>query len=516
MKILIGILSLWFFLLGPATTQAASLGYVPMDDRPVNLEYVLDSVRAAGLKIAAPAQDDIAGRDRQGNVVKLWQWVSEQAPTADALVLSSDSLIYGGLVPSRTHAFSESQLAERLEFFRELKRKAPALRVYVFGTIMRTPKMSAGATEPLYYESFGPQIFRITALEDKAEQLGLSATEKRELQHLLVSVPAEHLTDWRNRRAKNFKVNLQLQQFVREGVIDYLLLGRDDSSPLSASHQEGLRLSAAGTDIAPDGFLSIPGADNLGMSMVVRAANATTFRMPFVKVFYAPGVGGATVASYEDRPLGETIPQHIQVSGGLKLDWTEKPDLILAVNTPASGVTHEANGPENVSTASLATKLFVQAVKTELDAARPVALADVAFGNGADNALMQELWRQGLLPRLAAYSGWNTAGNTLGYAVGQGMLALRTADDKRKKLLAVRYLDDWAYQANIRSELVDKIVYPAGNDGQRLNQLTPQLTRVAGDQIRRFADKYLWPIPAESITVQFPWNRMFELGVQVR
>lgn len=28
------------------------------------------------------------------------------------------------------------------------------------------------------------------------------------------------------------------------------------------------------------------------------------------------------------------FPQHIQLSGGLKLDWTDKPDLVLAVNTP--------------------------------------------------------------------------------------------------------------------------------------------------------------------------------------
>lgn len=68
----------------------------------------------------------------------------------------------------------------------------------------------------------------------------------------------------------------------------------------------------------------------------------------------------------------------------------------------------------------------------------------------------------------------------------RGFLSLRTAEADRLKLLAVRYLDDWAYQANIRGELVQQIVYPAGNDGQWLNQLKPRLTREAGDRIRRF------------------------------
>ena len=515
MKTAIGLLLLLLLWAGPVA-EAATVGYVPMDDRPVNLEYVVDSVRAARIGIATPSEAWIAGRDRPGDVSGLWQWVFAQAATADALVVSTDSLIYGGLVASRTHMLTIEELQQRLAMFRQLKQKYPSLRLYAFGTIMRTPKMSAGATEPRYYERFGPMIFQVTALEDKRENAGLSAAESGRLQQLLMQVPAEHLKDWRSRRQKNYRVNLALQQLVREGIIDYLLLGRDDSSPLSASNQEGRWLNKAGVDIGASGYLSIPGADNLGMSMVVRAINAVTFQLPFVKVFYAPGAGGTTVASYEDRPLGETIPQHIQLSGGLKLDWTEKPDLVLAVNTPENGVTHEANGPENNGMAREATREFVRRLQAELTAGRPVAVGDVAYGNGADNALMLELWRHRLLDRLNAYSGWNTAGNTLGYAVGQGMLSLRTAETDRLKLLAVRYLDDWAYQANIRTELVQQIVYPAGNDGQWLNQLKPLLTREAGDRIRRFAGKYLWPIPAETITVQFPWNRMFELGVQLR
>jgi hypothetical protein len=143
-------------------------------------------------------------------------------------------------------------------------------------------------------------------------------------------------------------------------------------------------------------------------------------------------------------------------------------------------------------------------------------VGDVSYANGADNSLMAELKKQKLLDGLAAYSGWNTAGNTLGYAVGQGMLALHTPDALRKKLLAVRYLDDWAYQANIRGQLYEQIVYPAGNNGQRFNAPTPALTRAAADKIRHFAAENLWPIPPESIWVDFPWNRMFELGVHIR
>ena len=151
-------------------------------------------------------------------------------------------------------------------------------------------------------------------------------------------------------------------------------------------------------------YLSIPGADNLGMSLVVQAINDVNFRLPFVKVFYAPGVGGATVASYEDRPLAESIPQHVIVSGGVKADWVEAPDLVLAVNSPADGRTREANQPDNVTQANPSVRNFAVRVRSAVEAGRRVAVGDVAFGNGADNSLLPLLKEQGLLDRLAAYS----------------------------------------------------------------------------------------------------------------
>ena len=495
---------------------AGSVGYVPMDDRPVNLEYVLDTVRAAGVRMVTPSFSELAGRERVGSPERLWDWVFDQAPLNDAMALSSDSLIYGGLVPSRTHFFGEAELAQRVERFRELKRRYPALRLYVFGTIMRTPTMSAGATEPPYYETVGPSIFRITVLEDKREISGLSGSEAAELKVLLEKVPEQYLADWRTRRAKNHRVNEQLQELAREGLFEYLLLGRDDSSPLSASHQEFRYLEKKSADLSAARYLSIPGADNLGMSMVVHAINDFEFRLPFVKVFYAPGAGGATIPSYEDHLLAQTVPQHITASGGLKLDLTEKPDLVLAVNTPASGLTREANQAGNGTLPNPSVREFVRQVRTEMESGRSLAIADVSFANGADNSLMAELRKASLLHRPAAYSGGNTAGNTLGYAVGQGMLALYMNEKNRKKMLAIRYLDDWAYQANIRGELYDEIVYPNGNNGQYLNKLAPKLTQAATRKIRRFATLNLWEIPEENIRVEFPWNRMFEISIQVQ
>lgn len=517
MKTLTGLLCLLLLLLGAApAARAATIAYVPMDDRPVNLEYVADTVKAAGMKILTPDAGDVAGRQRSGDVPKLWDWVFRHAVCSDAMALSSDSLIYGGLVASRTHYHTEGELAERVEKFRELKHRFPALRLYVFGTVMRTPHASAGATEPSYYETFGPMIFRITALEDKRETANLTAEETAELARLLAAVPAEDMADWRTRRALNYRVNEQILQLAKDGVLEYFLLGRDDSSPLSSSHQEARHLARQAAGLGSNRFLSIPGADNLGICMVARAINAGEYHMPIIRVLYGLGTGDLTVASYEDQPLGVTVPQHITAAGGVKLDGTENPDLVLAVNTPFDGLTKEANQPGNTADVEPLVKYFVRKVKAAADSGQAVAVADVAFANGADNSLMTELKRQGLLDRLAAYSGWNTAGNTIGFAIGQGIMARQTPDPQRKRLLAVRYLDDWGYQANIREQLYQEVVYPRGNNGQWLNELNGEIVKAALVKVRRFAADNLWKIPQDAISVDFPWNRMFEVGVHIR
>ena len=50
-----------------------------------------------------------------------------------------------------------------------------------------------------------------------------------------------------------------------------------------------------------------------------------------------------------------------------------------------------------------------------------MAVGDIAFANGADNALMKQLQDRDLLDKLYGYAGWNTATNSTGFALGMGM-----------------------------------------------------------------------------------------------
>lgn len=502
-------------IVGPQA-EAETVLFIPIDDRPVSLEYAVDTVKAANLEILTPPVEYLAGRNRKGDADKLWQWLNEHAKQADAIVVSADSLIYGGLVDSRTHDFAQYLLEERLKRFEKLKVDNPGIRLYVFNTIMRTPQASSGGVEPWYYEKYGPDIFLITALRDKAELKGLSAAEEKRLEAAVAAVPQDLMADWMSRREKNFKINAGLIELAKKGHLNYLLIGRDDTAPYSQSHKEGLAITKLADGLPASKFTSFPGADQLGMIMLARAYNDLNWKIPIVQVDYALGAGGTTVPSYEDQPAAKTINDHIIAAGGIIMPKPQKPDMILAVNTPFNGVTLEAESSDNISWASADTRKFAGKVSEHIADGKTVAVADIAFANGADNALMRELADRKLLGSLSSYSGWNTASNTFGYAIGQGMMARAMSDDDRKHLLAVRYLDDWAYQANIRGQLYQEVIYPNNGNLMYLNELEPLVTEKASEKIKLFAERNLEDLPTSQLKVHFPWNRMFEITIKTK
>ena len=507
-------LMLLLFWLAVVPVQAQKLLYVPADNRPVSLQYVTDTFEAAGATLLTPPEELLAARNQWGDADGLWNWVEEHSLEADSLVLSADSMLYGGLVPSRVHELSTETLQKRVERFTHLRRLHPNARIYVFSTVMRTPQFTAGGVEPPYYEQYGYRIFRISALRDKKEVQSLTKQDAQELATLQSEVPLDVMADWQARRDKNFQINTQLIHLMQKGEVNYLILGRDDTAPYSQSHKEtrALLKQAAGSD---GRFASFPGADQLGMILLTRAVNEFHNRIPVVVVRYAPGIGPSTIPSYEDQPAGKTIFDHILAAGGVPLLTPALAELILMVNTPADGKTHEADSALNRTRVSAETMAFAAETKLWLQAGKKVAVADIAFGNGADNSLLMHLSAQELLPELAAYSGWNTASNTAGYAIGQGMLAASMTDHDRLRLLAVRYLDDWAYQANIRAELNKEINYPQGGSLVMLDERQSLLVLAAEKKFHKFASRYLYGLPTAELHATFPWNRMFEVFVTV-
>ena len=514
MRTLRNVLFLAFLLLCQSAWAAkGTLLFVPLDNRPVCLDYTVQTLEAAGWEVRTPPREFIANETNMGEPEKMMTWLEQNAPEAIGIVASSDALIYGGLVASRTHEIPLETLqarAQRLLAFRQ--EYGGQKHVYLFTTIMRSPKASSAPVEPAYYKEWGPKLFRLGALEDKRELKLLKRKEAKELAALRAAIPQEILDDLYTRRAHNIMTTELLLHGVESGDFDYLLIGRDDTAPFSQAHREARSMEILVSELPKERIRFFAGADQLGLVLLTRAAKRLQYELPMVNVTYAVGTGGKTVPSYEDDTVAESAKQHIYAAGAFPVRLRKYADLVLAVNTPKNGKTLEASNALNNYKVPAETKNFVSKV-ARLSEHYPVALADVKFGNGADNALVKTLFDKGAAYKLAAYGGWNTAGNSLGFALAQGLMSNECAPAAQKQLLEQRYLDDWAYQANVRMQAYTQLIWPnywpnSGLKGEQLAQAEAFIAR----EIVKTAEPYLGKaVHAYSYTL--PWKRMFEVQI---
>ncbi len=492
--------------------------YVPHDNRPISDKQTAEVAEKLGYEVVVPPDEILGSRDNLGQPERLWQWLETNAEGAEAAVISSDSLLYGSLVGSRKHNYSEKEIIARADRFRQFRTEHPELQLYVFSSIMRTPRSgeASGHMEPAYYDSYGSDIFRYTELSDKQEVEGLTRREQKEYAFLQELIPKKDLKDWLERRAKNFAANQRLIELTRQNTFDYLALGRDDNAPYSQTHMESRHLAKAGRDLDAGRFQALAGIDEIGVLMLARAVNEMRQETPLVFVRYNWGKGERTVPAYSDEPIKRSVESAVAAAGGKMAASPAGADFVLAVNTNPNGRTYEANDRANNGTPREGTAYFTDIVSDYVAKGYPVGIADIAYANGADNALLEALKERGLLFKLRAYAGWNTPTNSTGFVLGIGMLAPYMTEKSVGELLLTRYLDDWAYQANIRNTVARQLTWLRG-DGVygSLGTKKTYVSNRASQLLQRFVQRNLPPYKSlEEIYVTFPWNRMFESDVR--
>ncbi|WP_338626189.1 DUF4127 family protein [Selenomonas sp. TAMA-11512] len=496
---------------------AKTILFIPHDNRPISDKQTAAVVRELGYEVIVPPDDMLGSRTDIGHPDALWEWVEANIGRAKAAVIASDSMLYGSLVGSRKHEETQEDILRRVARFRELKQKNLGTPLYVFGSIMRTPRSgeASGTEEPAYYRNYGADIFRYTALKDKQEMEGLNRREQKEYKFLEELIPQKSLDDWMSRRSKNFVANKALIDLTRKDVLSYFLLGRDDNAPYSQTHLESRKLQEYSAGLGASKYQSMAGIDESAMLLLTRAVNNMEHDVPFIHVKYNVGSGPKTIPAYSDETVDASVRAAIAAAGAMLVNAPEKADFLLAVNTNPNGKTYEANTPMNDGKKRDGTDSFLRIVEGFLAEGRPVGIADIAYANGSDNAMMDELKKRGLLFKLRAYSGWNTPTNSTGFVIGEGILANRMNDDSRDRLLLARYLDDWAYQANIRTSIARQLGWLRGSGAySNIDDKMLGIVYRAERLMREFADENLPPFSSlHRIEVRFPWNRMFEADI---
>lgn len=496
--------------------------FVPHDNRPISFKQTADNIRDLGYEVLTPPQELLGNREKpQGNPDKLAEWVIDNAKKADSAVISADSMVYGSLVASRKHNLSVETAQQRVNNFSRIHKANPNLKLYVFASIMRTPQTSeaSGSEDASYYAQYGTDIARYTALSDKREQDGLNRSERRQMKAYEENIPKEALADWLGRRQANLETNKALINLVKKGDITYLALGCDDNAKYSQTNMERRELDSYGKSLGSHRYQSVAGIDEIGFVLLTRCVNNLQGDIPFVSTHYAAGTGENTIPAYSNEPIKDSIKTHIKMAGGLPVTSDKRAELVFMVNTNFDGTTGAANDLNNTYTPNENVIGFVQNVKKAVNEGKKVGIGDITFGNGSDNSLMFGLYNEKLLDKISAYSGWNTPTNSTGYALAMGMCANYTDREGILKMLEVRYLDDWLYQANIRQTVANRLnsMPGEGDYGDTKTRTVPAqelATKLLREKIAQYnlAD-FAGQSYVKDAEIKFPWERMFEADI---
>ena len=521
-----------FFSTARANAAGEKILFVPVDDRPITFNQTVEVLTQAGCEMILPPKNYF---DRYGNSEspeKILSWLEKNVVSADAAVISADAILYGGLIPSRKHEFSADVLNARINRLKNLRKKNPNLKIYVICSLMRTPHegTEGSVEEPEYYAKYGADIFNATSLSEKDVTVGLSSGERQAMNNLFKNIPVEIFNDWYERRQKNLDATKKILDLTNAGIINYLIIGRDDHWPFSQTQRESLELIsyAEKNNLTKTKFQMLSGIDEFGLLLLTRAVDDLRGNSPKVYVEYNIGTGAETLPTYSDETVDVAIESELLIAGGSTVKNPKAADFVLLVNTdPAGNTYHSHNALPNQRDKNFdynaprdGTKYFVDMVERYVNEGYPVCVADITFANGADNAMMNLLKERDLLFKLDAYAGWNTANNSLGFVIGTGILTRYMTQESKEKILATRYLDDWAYQANVRTTVGDWIFYEFPNGekfysgfGGKNITIEDKITEL----MREFAAKNLPPYEfLRDFKVSCAWNRMFEVEIDFR
>lgn len=493
---------------------------LPLDERPCNYDFAFKMFEGTEFKITRPSKEIMGDKKKPGNLEKIQEFILNETKDAYGLVISIDTLLYGGIVPSRLHYFTEDELKERLSVLKQVKEVNPEVKIFAFDLIMRCPQYSLSDEEPDYYDECGLQIFKYGFIKHKMD-LNKATPEEVEYFNNL-SFNKDYLDDFLNRRKINANLNLESVNLVKENIIDFLIIPQDDSAEYgwTAIDQHIIRSEIEANNLQLRVYM-YPGADEVANTLMSRMLCEVTNKRPLVYIKYSSITSGQTIPSLEDRYLDTTIKYQILAAGGLVVSSLNEADIALFVNAPSDHmITSTAQWNKGLGFTTQRNLVeYMEYMDYCVNIKNiPVIVADVAFGNGGDLELLSLLEEKQLTMKVAAYAGWNTSANSLGTCIPQGIVNWMYGNtNSHKSFLALRYIEDLGYCAVVRKYIADNILHKYNYNYFYVEHQRGVVSEKVKEQLLEFTKDRIPSIynNVEIVDIYMPWRRMYEVGLNI-
>lgn len=547
---------------GPGKTIA----YVPLDDRPDNVERVEYLAESLGYALAMPEKvlyrTALDGQPKnfdslqRGEPWSLHTWVLEQeAAGCDRYILSLDQLHSGGLVASRSMTGYDIELpgGGTVQVHSMLEKLLAALSadennvVWLLDSVMRlapTVGYEGGTLEDYNaIRAFGAlprrtlegEALNLEDLEESywwgpnGEDLRSQTKEEGTYEAALRHVRS---------RGRKMVLSYVVQDTLRKpGYGNFrLLTGIDDSSLEDciqkneiAYLRQGLRTDGEGRQI--DWLLS--GVDDLAFKAVARLyLDETGWQGDRVCVQYFGGTEDRPACEYDFQPLTEIMEEHLAFFDLTEAEGAELQILVLTQ-------------PEDETKKDTYRKQLIGALREYERAQRPTVLIDASNGTYGTE-VCKALTKEAGLGCLVAYSGMLDMAIVTGTALSHGAAryaVLKNGDNTDymdrawARTLADSVLKDFCYKGVVRNDLLAYIRNDLGGDPNNfwspeldradlLSRLEAGMEKETAAVIRNLEQsRFLSSLdPLEERrwggialeNYRFPWDRAFEIGMDIR
>lgn len=449
-----------------------NIAFIPIDNRPVcyTLAKQIADINAS-INFYMPEREWLGDLKKYADTDKIFEWLKNLSDI-DAIILPLDTVAYGGLISSRRCADSFEQIKKRIFELRKILAEKNA-KIFAFSSIMRISNNNINEEEKEYWNKWGKKIFDYSY---QTHKLGCESC-------IANVIPSDIIDDYLATRKRNFEINKIYLEWKKEGLFDTLVFSKDDCAEYGFNVLEAKILESMG------GFVKT-GADEIPLTLLARAVNICNEdkKMKVAPIFLAPEFKDL-ISNYEDVSIENSVKGQLELAECVVCE-PEDADILLFVNN--------FEGKQGEIVMKVPTSPYNGIWNTP---SKPYMIADVRFANGADNAFVEKLLLTDLDTNFYGYSAWNTSANTLGSLICAAkvkFLAEQYDNNAFKKLQAIRLLDDWAYQANVRQEL----------SSTNADEVKEKMKKYE-ERVFEFLDFH------GEIDYNFTWNRLFEIEVNI-
>ena len=440
------------------------IAFIPIDNRPVC--YTLPKLIAGideSVDFSIPPREFLGDLTKYAKTEQLFKWLNEIGKQ-DAVIISLDTMIYGGLISSRRCGLSYKELEKRVFKLREILSEINA-DIYAFSSIMRISDNNYNEVEKEYWSQYGKRIFKYSY-------------DSHKYGHAKTDVPQEILEDYLATRRRNFEINKLFLSLQKEGLFNTLIFSKDDCAEFGLNVQEAQELEKLG------GYTKT-GADEIPLSLLARAIQKEIKICP---IFTEPEYKHL-ISNYEDISIEASVKSQIELAG-CKISSKEDADILLYINNFKN------------KQGEIVMKIDTEKFSKEFTIPqKPYMIADVRFANGADNNFVTEFLKNNISDdKFYGYSAWNTSANTLGSLICAAKFKFHTKNYNKEsfdKIQITRFIDDWGYQANVRQLLQTTDINLLTEKIKPYEQKIKQIFSYNGE-----------------VKYSFPWNRLFEVEIE--